>query len=92
MRWILLLFAVVGFTLGFSAKTPGMLGLGLLVGIGCLFASLMGFAAERVASSARPDAALLTDKDISVLRASIRKPGAVAASDVPATGSAQAQN
>jgi hypothetical protein len=92
MRWILLLLAVAGFALGFSAKTPGMLGLGLLVGISCLFASLMGFAAERVASSARPDAALLTDKDISVLRASIRKPGAGAASSAPAAGGAQAQN
>jgi hypothetical protein len=76
MRWILLLVAVTGLALAFSAKTPGLLGLGLLLGIGCLLASLFGFAAERVASSARQDIVLLTDKDINLLRASIRKPGA----------------
>ena len=87
MRWILLLVAVAGLALAFSAKTPGMLGLSLLLGIGCLLAALFGFAAQRVASSARPDVVLLTDKDINVLRASIRKPGTTPPGNIsPANG------
>ena len=75
MRWILLLVALLGFAVAFATKSPGILGLGLALGLICLFGSMFGFAAERVASAARPDAVLLTDKDINALRASIRKPG-----------------
>lgn len=75
MRFVFLFIALAGFVFAFFAKTPGMLGLGLALGLICLFASVFGFAAERVASAARPDAALLTDQDINALRASIRKPG-----------------
>ena len=83
MRWIFLLLAMFGFTLAFSAKTPGTLGFGLTLGLLCLFGSLFGFVAARIASSARPDAVLLTDKDISALRASVRKPGAATQNTPP---------
>ena len=83
MRWIFLLVALFGFAIAFSAKTPGMLGLGLVLGLICVFGALFGFAAERVASSARPDAALLTDKDINALRASVRKPGTASPPTMP---------
>jgi hypothetical protein len=75
MRWILLLVSVLAFGFAFSAKAPASMGWGLVLGFITLFSSLFGFAAQRVASSARPDVTLLTDKDINVLRASIRKPG-----------------
>ncbi len=74
MRWILLLLAVLGFGLGFSAKTPGLMGIGLLLGFGGLFAALFAFAAARIAATSQPAAVLLSDKDISALRASLRKP------------------
>ena len=82
MRWVWLLVAMFGFAVVFSAKTPGALGLGLIVGLVGLFGALLGFAAERIASSAKPEVALLTDKDITALRASIRKP----ASSLPSAG------
>ena len=72
MRWILLLLAVPGFALGFSAKTPSLMGLGLALGFVFLLAAFFAFAAARVAEASRPDSTLLTDKDISVLRASVR--------------------
>jgi len=80
MRWVFLLIGMFGFAVVFSAKTPGALGLGLVVGFIGLFAALLGFAAVRIASSAQPDAALLTDKDITALRASVRKPATPTAS------------
>ncbi len=87
MRWIFVLVALFGFAIAFSAKTPGTLGLGLVLGLICLFGAFFGFAAERVASSARPDAALLTDKDLNVLRASMRK-SAPTTQNAPPTQSA----
>ena len=88
MRWILLLVAIFCFAVVFTTKTAGLLGLGLVLGLVCLFGSLFGFAAARVASVARPDAALLTDKDISALRASIRKPGATPAPNMSSANGA----
>jgi hypothetical protein len=79
MRWILLLIAVFCFAVVFTAKTPGLLGFALVLGLASMFGSLFGFAAARVAAIARPDAVLLTDKDISALRASLRKPSATSA-------------
>ena len=85
MRWIWLLIAMFGFAVVFSAKTPGTLGLGLVVGLVSLFGALLGFAATRIASSAQSEVALLTDKDINALRASVRKPG-TATSTVSSAG------
>jgi len=73
MRWIMLVAAIFGFGLVFAAKTPGLLALGLVVGFVCLFFSLFGFAAARIASTSRSEVAMLTDKDISALQASVRK-------------------
>jgi hypothetical protein len=86
MRWFFVMLAMFGFAVAFSAKTAGALALGLLVGVFGLFAAFLGFAAARIASSAQPDAALLTDKDITTLRASLRKPGATAASNASPAG------
>lgn len=79
MRWLALLIAVIGFALAFSTRSPGVLGFGLLLGFGGLLGALFGFAAARIAANAQPDNALLTDKDIATLRASMRKPPAAGA-------------
>ena len=83
MRYVLLVVAVFGIGLAFSTKSPGVMALGLVLGFGGLFLSLFGFAAARIASTSRPDAVLLTDKDINTLRASIRKPGATPGGAAP---------
>lgn len=79
MRWLALLIAVIGFALAFSTRSPGALGFGLVLGFGGLLGALFGFAAARIATNAQPDSALLTDKDIAALRASMRKPPAAGA-------------
>ena len=73
MRWILLLLAFGAFALAFSTKSAGVMGLGLVGGIALLIAALFAFAAAKIEGTARPDAVLLTDKDINALRASVRK-------------------
>lgn len=74
MRWVLLALAVLGFALGFAARSPGLMGLGFLFGFVFIIGAFFAFAATRVAESSRPDSTLLTDKDINALRASLRKP------------------
>ncbi|MGH8090226.1 MAG: hypothetical protein ACREO6_02110 [Rudaea sp.] len=76
MRWIVLLLALLGFALGFSSRSPGLMGMGFVFGFVFLVAAFFVFAAVRVAENSRPDATLLTDKDIATLRASMRKPPA----------------
>ena len=73
MRWILLLLAFGAFALAFSTKSSGVMGLALIGGVVLLIAALFAFAAAKIEATSRPDAALLTDKDINALRASVRK-------------------
>jgi hypothetical protein len=81
MRWIMLVAAFLGFSLAFAARTPGLMGIGLLVGFIGLFAALFGFAAARIAATAQPDSTLLSDKDLIALRANLRKPAPPAAAE-----------
>ena len=73
MRWILLLLAFGAFALAFSTRSTGLMGLALVGGVVLLIAALFAFAAAKIEATSRPDAALLTDKDINALRASVRK-------------------
>ena len=86
MRWILLLFALGAFALAFSTKSPGLMGFCLIVGFVAMFAALFAFAAARIEETSRPDATLLTDKDISALRASVRKAAQNAPTASPPNG------
>ena len=73
MRWVLLLVALGFFALAFSTKSAGLMGICLVLGLGTLVGAFVAFAAERIASTSRPDSTLLTDRDISAVRASMRK-------------------
>jgi hypothetical protein len=73
MRWIYLLVAILGFALAYTAKSSGLLALGLIAGLGGLTAALVAIAAARIAERTRPDAALLSDADINALRRSVQK-------------------
>ena len=87
MRWVSVGAAVLGFVVFLAAKTPGLMGLGLLLGFGGLFFAVFAFAAARIASTARPDSMMLTDKDINALKASLRKPNSAAAATPPSADS-----
>jgi len=73
MRWILLLLAAAAFVLAFSTKSGAVMGFALAGGFVLLVAALFAFAAAKIEATSRPDTALLTDKDINALRASVRK-------------------
>jgi hypothetical protein len=69
MRWILLVAAVVGFAIAFTTASPGLMGVGLILG----FIGLLGFAfalaAARIAQNAQPETTMIVDPEITLLRA-----------------------
>jgi hypothetical protein len=84
MRWLMLALVVVGLVLTFTAKGPGLLGIGLIVGLIGLFGTVFSIAAERVSASARPDTAMATPEDLAALRS--RRPPVHAVPSPPADG------
>ena len=72
MRWLLLIVALAAFSVAYMAKTTETLGIAVLIGVVALVASFLGFAQARISATARPDAAMLSDKDIALLRNTVR--------------------
>ena len=68
MRWILLGLTILGFAMTFIAKSPGVLAIGLVLGFVGLFGMVFSIAADRIASRARPDTAMLGTEDLVALR------------------------
>ena len=67
-RWIMLVLAVLGFMLAFMTKSPGLLGLGLLLGLIGVVGFVFALAADRVSANARPEAAMAAVEDLVALR------------------------
>jgi hypothetical protein len=67
-RLLLLLMTLAGSVLVFTAKSSGLLGLGLLLGIVGFFGLVLAMAAARVSASARPEASMASVEEISALR------------------------
>ncbi|HVV97880.1 MAG TPA: hypothetical protein VHC92_12125 [Rhodanobacteraceae bacterium] len=82
MRWVMLALIIVGLVLTFTAKGPGLLGIGLVIGFVGLFGTVLSIAAERVSASARPDSAMATPEDLAALRT--RRPPVRAVPPAPA--------
>ncbi len=68
MRWVILLLSVIGFVLVFSTRSPAVLVLGLLLGFGGLFVGIVAILNERIGANSRPEAMLLTDKEVMDMR------------------------
>ena len=68
MHWFVFGVSIIAFAGAVVAKTPGLLGLSLLVGLISLFAAFFMMIAARVAERSRPDVTLLTDADVNALR------------------------
>lgn len=69
MRWILLAAAIAGFGIAFTTTSPGLMGLGLIVGCAGLLGFGLALAASRIAQTAQSETALIVDPEIRALRA-----------------------
>jgi hypothetical protein len=86
-RWLMLGLTILGVVLIFTTKIPGVLMLGLFLGIVGFFGFIMALAADRVSASARPDSAMAAMDDLAALRRGRAPPAArplPAAAIVPA--------
>jgi len=72
MRWLLLVVSIASFSVCYVAKSSTAFGIAVVVGLVALVGSFLGFAQERIAATARPDAAMLSDKDIAALQSAVR--------------------
>ncbi|MGA9421015.1 MAG: hypothetical protein WBW61_01565 [Rhodanobacteraceae bacterium] len=70
MRWIMSGLAALGFATAFVAKTPLVLGLGLLLGMAGLIGAVLAFAADRIAANSRPESVMLSGEDLVAMRRS----------------------
>jgi hypothetical protein len=50
-RWVLVGVSVLGFATAFGTRSPGLLAVGLLVGLGALVGAALAFAAARIEGS-----------------------------------------
>lgn len=67
-RLVLLIAMIGGFALAFVTRSPGLLGLGLLLGAVGLFGFIFSLAAARVSANARPDTSMASVDDLIALR------------------------
>lgn len=67
-RWIMLGLTILGFTIVFTTRSPGLLGLGILVGLVGFVGFVFALAADRVSASARPEATMASVDDIHAMR------------------------
>lgn len=86
-RLFWLAMTVIGFVLAFIAKSAGVLGIGLLLGIVGFFGFVLAMAAARVSASARPETSMASVEDLGALR----KGAAIAPAKTPPVRSTDAR-
>ena len=72
MRWLMLVVSIASFSVCYLAKSTTAFSIAMVVGLVALVGAFLGFAQERIAATARPDAAMLSDKDIAALQSAVR--------------------
>ncbi|MGA8277703.1 MAG: hypothetical protein WB784_05870 [Rhodanobacteraceae bacterium] len=88
MRWIMSGLAALGFAMVFVAKTPLVLGLGLMLGMAGLIGAVLALAADRIAANSRPESVMLSGEDlVAMRRVGNRPPDAASAPAAESAGS-----
>lgn len=89
VRWLLLAATILGFTFVFTTRSPMLLGVGLLLGIGGFIGFMFALAADRVSASARPETSMASPADLAAMRKPAARP-LPSGQRPPAAGAAQA--
>ena len=67
-RWIMISLTLIGLIMAIVTRSPGVLGLALLMCFVGAFGTVFSIAAERVSSNARPDASMLPPEALAAIR------------------------
>ncbi|HEU4663761.1 MAG TPA: hypothetical protein VFS55_07005 [Dokdonella sp.] len=84
IRWLLLAATLVGFGFVFTTRSPVLLGVGLLLGIGGFIGFVFSLAADRVSANSRPDTAMASPAELAAMRKPAVRPTPVARDVSPA--------
>jgi hypothetical protein len=68
MRWVWITIGMLGFALAWAAKTPGWLGIGLILGFIGITMTVFAIAAMRIEERARPEAMMISADELGQLR------------------------
>lgn len=68
MRWLWVAVATLGFVMAWTTKSPGVMALGFLLGLGGMFCAVLAFAAARIAANSRPDAMMVSAEELMQMR------------------------
>jgi hypothetical protein len=68
MRWFLLAATLAIFWMALNARSPGWMGLGLLVGLVMCFVTALAFAAKRIEARAQSEVYVPTPEELELLR------------------------
>ena len=68
-RWIMIALGIAGFAIAFVTKSPGMMGLGVVLGFIGMIGAVFAIAADRVSSNTRPESAMLSTDDLAAIKA-----------------------
>lgn len=67
-RWIMLGLTILGFAIVFTTRSPGLLGLGMLLGLVGFVGFVFALASDRISANARPEATMASVDDIHAMR------------------------
>lgn len=72
MIWALATVSLAAFLLAFTSHSPGWMGLGIAVGLGCGIAAALVLIDRHLRASSRPEH--MTERELEALRSTLRKP------------------
>ena len=94
-RWIMIALTLIGLIMAFLTRSPGLLGLALMMCFVGACGTVFSIAAERVSANSRPDASMLPPEALVAIRDKARAntsgQASAAAQQGPATASARPQ-
>lgn len=67
-RWIMIAITLLGLIMAILTRSPGVLGLALVMLFVGVFGMVMAMAGERISANARPDATMLSPEVLKAIR------------------------
>lgn|SRR5690606_2264557 len=67
-RWIMIALTVTGLVMAILTRSPGVLGLALVMTVVGLFGTVFSLAADRISASSRPDSTMLSPDVLMAVR------------------------
>lgn len=85
VRWLMIVLSLLGLFLALTTRSPGVMGLSLVMLVVGLFGIVLSVAAGRISANARPDITMLPPEALVAVRAKARERAAAESTAAAAT-------